>query len=519
MNREATAQSTREAIARKYSEIAILQKQLSVEEINEAAAQQAQQTQPANANVQQYTQNANTPYPAQGITNMTAKNSNILALASSISRFLRAANIPENEPGIQGAMDTILTNVANVDQAEVQAWIDQLQASTTEMEKIKPVMALPPATIQESASLVAHAGENPFAKKDDDKGEDKKDEPKSEEKKEDKSDDKKPTPFEKKDEKKEDKPEEKKEEKSEDKKEAPKSESKSEPKKDAPKKKGKEDEEKESYEMSKSETKGAKKAIKLLEDLIKKEKKEGLGEVEPLEMALKEIKEFLFEEKKDHAGDMGMDMPGLPGMDMPGLGMPGMDKGLDLKDPNKMDILVTGPAVPLPPMGDKPMGAGPALGLEKGLHPITDAKPVGPKTVKPPLMEKAPKVDLAKEMGNTSAFKLNDRVWQKTSGESYEIDDEPGRIVAFAGNGAIVVDWGTDIPTEEKATDLVVAVPVDKEASMFEAPAPTIEEETAMGLGAFTPTSQEVQKVLSGLSFADVMAQHVKGEKIWPFEI
>ena len=115
-----------------------------------------------------------------------------------------------------------------------------------------------------------------------------------------------------------------------------------------------------------------------------------------------------------------------------------------------------------------------------------------------------------KEILPMASFRVNDRVWTKTAGESYEIDDEPGRIVAIAGDKA-VVDWGNDVPCEEKVNDLVAAKAMNGEGTMFDAPPPlTPEQEVVAGMNAFTPTSQEVQKALSTISFADAMASHIK---------
>ena len=101
-------------------------------------------------------------------------------------------------------------------------------------------------------------------------------------------------------------------------------------------------------------------------------------------------------------------------------------------------------------------------------------------------------------------------MWQKQAGENYEIGDEPGRIVAIA-DGKVVVDWGMDdVPTEEKPEDLLIATPIDGEGTIFEQPLSQEEAEVQAGLNAFTPASHEVQKVLSNLSFADVMAEHAK---------
>lgn len=382
-------------------------------------------------------------------------------------------------------------------------------------------------------ALSKTAGENPFAKKDD-KEEKPEDKDEKSDDKEEKKDDKKPAPFEKKDDKKEGKSDDK-EEKKDDKKPAP-----FEKKDD--KKDGKSDDKKESKD-EKKDIDGAKKAIELIEKLIETEEKDGepMEHIVGLKDSIDKLKKFLFEDSEMGMCDIKLD-------DAP---------ALEMKDPNKTDLIVTGPAAPLPPDATNPDG-GPMLGLEKNLHPITDAKPVGPSKPKLPVLDKAPKMDLAKEMGTTAAiksdeakefiskeiahlikdkgytheravgaahaiarqkgfdvpepkkaaaFEVYDRVWAKTAGESYEMDDEPGRIVAIAENGKIIVDWGTDIPTEESQENLVKAQAVDNEGTMFDNP--TIEEEVSEGLSAFAPTSMEVTKALSAISFADAMAQHL----------
>lgn len=450
-----------------------------------------------------------------GVMTVKAAGENMAALLAKMEKAIEEMGLRQRDP-------------QSLDQNErdVVEMADRLKASVESFSQVPPPAVQEPKNLliaeddveqtrrEQSANpaLAKTAGENPFAKKDDDKKEDKGEDKKEEKKDEKKSDDKPSFPAKKDEEKKDDK----KEEKKDDKKPAPfekkddKKEDKSEPKKSESKPEGKKEDKDEKGE--KSDVAEAKKAIKIIEDLLAKEEGEEHGEppahLADLKMALEDVKKFLLGEE----AEMGM-----PGMGDTGMGMPelGLTPSLDMKDPNKIDIVKTGPAVPLPPPGMKPE---PALGLEKNLHPITDALPVGPAKPKLPAIDKKPKVDMAKDMGNTSGLKVNDRVWTKTAGEVYEIDDEPGRVIAIAGS-KIIVDFGDDIPSEMEANELVVAKPVDNEGTMFEAPAPSIEEEASMGLSAFTPVSHEVQKVLSTLSFADVMAQHLKGEKDSPFEI
>ena len=406
---------------------------------------------------------------------MANKNS-ILSVAASVSKFLVVAGMDEASEEAQVMTNTFMQIGLN-DANQIPDILACLDASRTELEK---------------AIGMSKSAEFPFAKKDEPKNEPKldgKDDAKKEEPKDDKKpgfppkkEDKKPNPFEKKDDKKE-------EPKAEPKKE----EHKSEPKHDGPKE--------EHHDEHKDESE-AKEAIELLEKLLADEEKEGepAPHLTELKDALKLVREFLLEEE----GEMH-----LPGMDgLPGLGMPGLGKPnpLDMKDPHKMDIQVAGPAMPLP--APKPE---PALGLDKNLHPL-DAKPLGPKVVKPPVLNKPPMANKPPQIPPAihASLKVNDRVWTKTAGAEYEIDDEPGRIVAIA-NDVAVVDWGNDAPCEEKIEDLVVAKTMNGEGTMFDAPpALTPEQEVVAGMNAFTPTSQEVQKALSTVSFADAMASHIK---------
>ncbi len=436
-------------------QIAELQKKKAEIQARDAASQ-AQPQVPAPAT----TTPLPAPAPGQGLPSMATK-TNLISVAHSISEFFKTAGVDESNEDAR-VLTTALMKIAMDDPNKIDEILRVLDDSRSAL----------------SRALSATAAANPFEKKDD----------KADDKKEEKSEDKREKSEDKKEEKSEDK-----KEKSDDKKPSfpPKEEKKEEPKEkkspEAPKPEGKKDE--------KSDDAEAKKAISIIEKLLEKEEKSGSGDPELVDLrrALEDIKKFLGDEQAP-------------------MGAP----GLEMKDPNKMDILKTGPAVPLPPAASKPeLGKPeePKLGLEKNLHPITDAKPMGPKVVKPP------KMDLAKELGNSPApmaagekkaeFKLHDRVWTKSAGADYEIGDEPGRIVAIA-EGKIIVDWGTDIPTEEIAENLVAAQPVGLEGQVFTEPVVSQEEqEVAEGLTAFTPTSQMVSKALSTISFADEMAKHV----------
>lgn len=382
--------------AKHSAEMAELRKRLADEQARATTVQPlvpAIQTQPSLA-------------PGQGVPTMSTSTAkyNMISVATAISRFLKVAGIDEESKEAKTVINTLMQIGIN-DSNQIPSILKLLDEGKARLEKlinaptstpqdVVPQEPMSTEQIEPKASMTKVAGENPFAKKDDDKGEEKEEKGEKEEPKEKKAnpfekkdkkegDDKKPSfppkKEEKKDDKKEDKPEPKKEEKKDDKKEAP--------KKDAPKKE---------HGDEKKDEKGAKEAIKIIEDLLAKEEKEGEGNphLQELRDALSKMESFLFGEK----GEMGM-----PGMDMPGIGMPGLDKGpaLEMKDPHKEDILKTGPAVPLPPAGMKPEG--PALGLEKNLHPIPTAKPVGPAIKKLPMLDKAPKMDMAKEMGQVSA--------------------------------------------------------------------------------------------------------------------
>lgn len=438
--------------------------------------------------------------------------STVQPVASRIEALFRKANIDPEASDAKAMIEQFSNQIETAcggDAAKCQQILHVLDEG---LKKLNVELPEPVSNPPMPGFTKEQADKPPFMKKD----EEKKEEPKDEEKKEDKKEEgKKPEP------KKDGPPAPDKGDKAEEK--------KSEEKKEAPKKE---------HHDEKPDIDAAKKAIGLLEKVLEKEEKDGESgpHLMGLKEALEKIKEFMGEEKSE-------------------MGSP----ALEMKDPHSEDILKTGPATPLPPGAAKP-----ELGLDKGLHPITDAKPLGPTKPKLPVIE-GPKVDLKKELGASkedeldveakkygpgakktiehkmekmkgedkpqeqklaiaieearekgekvppkkAEFEINDRVWQKQAGENYEIGDEPGRIVAIA-EGKIVVDWGLDdVPTEEKPEDLVKAVPMDTEGTLFSQPSQE-EVEISAGLGAFTPVSHEVQKVLSGLSFADVMAQHIE---------
>ena len=335
-------------------------------------------------------------------------------------------------------------------------------------------------------TLGATAGENPFAKKDDkdekpaddkkeDKGDNKanpfakkddKDEKPADDKKEDKGDNK-ANPFEKKDdkpeEKKDDKPAEKKEDKPAEKKE----EHKSEEKKDEEPKKSKSEKKSE-----KDDLKALKEALKIMEKFLTKEEKSGEAgpEAEIAKEVVEGIKELAGEEVKEKA------------------------EGLDLGAP--MEIGVEGPVEPIEKAGEEPkdMFGAPETDLAKD---VTDTMKPGapmPGAMKPiPTIK--PNLALAK-------FDVNDRVLSRSAEAS---DEDPGKIIAVCANNKYIVDWGTEIPTEEDGRGLM-KIEVAAVNLFNNAPTEEIAAVQPEG-GQMANFDNEETKVLSNMSFADALTR------------
>ena len=342
------------------------------------------------------------------------------------------------------------------------------------------------------STLGVTAGENPFAKKDDEKDEKPSDEKKEDngdkkpapfEKKEDKEkDDKKPAPFEKKEksepkseekkDKKEEKPAGEKEEKPEHKPEhkaEPKSEEHEEPKKSKSEKK-----------EEKNDLKELKEALKIMEKFLSKEEKHGDegGEVEIAKEVVEGIKELTNDESKEK-----------------GMGE-GLDLGMGLGEPT--GLVMEGPEAPIEKAGEEPadMFGEPKNDLAK--EELDTMKPGAPMPGEmKPVPTIKPNLVLAK-------FNEGDRVLLR---EAEANEEDPGKIVAVCANNKYVVDWGTEIPTEEDGKMLIKIETGPAVAGLFgNAPAQEIAAVQGEGnqMAAF---ANEETKVLSGMSFADAMTR------------
>jgi hypothetical protein len=223
-------------------------------------------------------------------------------------------------------------------------------------------------------------------------------------------------------------------------------------------------------------------------------------------------------------GDAGLDM-GKP-LDIMAPKGPEMGKpAVDTKDPHKEDIVKTGPAVPLPEKGmpgkpaDKPLVDDLGLDAFEGVwNKPAEPKKVGPKVVKPvkvgPAVPAEKPLPVSEKPLPAMAFKINDRVWLKQGGEGYTIGDEPGRIVAIAGENEVVVDWGyDDIPTKENINDLERPLPEDNVDLFAETPETDATlftdqpNQTAMTAEPVaTPATAE--QALAQASFADMLSKH-----------
>lgn len=315
------------------------------------------------------------------------------------------------------------------------------------------------------------AGDNPFAKKDDSKPEgDKPEEKKGDEKPEG-------------DEPKGDKPEAKKDDKKPEgekkkspfppnKKDGPKDDKKSPaaPKKDGPK------------DDKGDEKDTAEEAKELLEELKKMNVMKG-DDLE-LDKAIEMLEKLI---SGDEAGKPSM--PGMP-PEMPGM------------KPMKMDILpMPGPKAPAKP------GMPPA---KPGMPPAKPGMP--PMGLKPPMAPHASWV-----IENTSGFKLGERVWPvETIGSLGHVGDEPGRIVSFAADGTIIVDWGDEIPTQVAATDIVAVKDVAGEDDMFSAADFTsASNESGIDISSIPDelfAKNECEAVLSKLSLKDMLTPLAEDE-------
>lgn len=315
------------------------------------------------------------------------------------------------------------------------------------------------------ASLGATAGENPFAKKDEDKKEDKPEGDKKAnpfEKKDDKSEDKKEEKSEKKDEKSEEKSEKKEDKKDE--KSEPKEEKSEEPKKSK-------SEEKREKKEEKDDLKALKEALKIMEKFLSKEEKEGeTGEVAKAREVVETIKELAGEEVKEAAGDA----VALPPMDMK---MEGPESPIEKAGEEPKDMF-----------GDKDLAKEPMDTMKPGAPMEGGMKPIP--TIKPTLA-------LAK-------FVVGDRVLSRSAEVS---DEDPGKVIAVCANNKYVIDWGTEVPTEEDGKMLIKVDAAAEPKGLFtNAPAQEIEAAQPEG-GQMAAYDNEETRVLSNMSFADALTR------------
>lgn len=305
------------------------------------------------------------------------------------------------------------------------------------------------------------ADENPFAKKDEKHD--------GSEEKEDKGGDGKKPPFppKKKDGPKDDGKDEKKDEPKKDK--AP-----SFPKKEhAPKKHDGHDEHGEEGDVKKAE-----KAKKLLEELKKSESLEG-EDHKSLDEAIEMLEEFINEEEGEEHGEEPPMKPGMKPMDhkMPPM-PPAAHPGAPGMKPMQMDVVKPG----MPPAG----------------------------VPKPP-MAMAPHSSSWVIENRHAGYKIGDRVWPIESlGNLGHVGDEPGRIVSFAEDGTILVDWGGDEPLSTQAEDVIAVKDVGGEDSLFdEAEFSENSNIARMDVGAISDEESarvEAEAVLSKLSLKDMMS-------------
>lgn len=305
------------------------------------------------------------------------------------------------------------------------------------------------------------ADENPFAKKDDKSdGAEKK-----EDKKDDKGGDGKKPPF----------PPKKKDGPKDDKKDEPKKDEKKAP--SAPKKdKAPEKHDAPKHDGPHDEEADIEKAEEILKNLEELKKAEGLEHEDhkSLDEAILMVKKFLGEE--EHEMKPGMPPHGAP-MEPK---MPGAPK------PMKMDIVPPGaPKMPAKP-GMPPAGA-----------------------PKPPMMP--PHASSWVIENRRAGYKIGDRVWPIESlGNLGHVGDEPGRIVSFAEDGTLLVDWGGDEPLSTQAEDVIAVKDVGGEESLFDEAEFSADSNIAgMDVGAIPDEESakaEAEAVLSKLSLKDMMS-------------
>jgi hypothetical protein len=90
-------------------------------------------------------------------------------------------------------------------------------------------------------------------------------------------------------------------------------------------------------------------------------------------------------------------------------------------------------------------------------------------------------------------------------GNPENIGDEPGRVIAFSDE-KVVVDWGDDIPTEERPRELVIADSAEGENGLFLQPG----SENAVISGEASPETEtdvraEIEEILSKTSIQDLL--------------
>jgi len=497
---------------------------------------------------------ANAPKQQVTITNPAYQAGNVAPFSPSVGTQPAAPGV-----GIISAGATSMFNSPENLQriADLMSKADSGQPIDEVMEEIRKATGLDRDAFWSSISSIGKSSsENPFASDDD--GE------KGDEKEESKVDDK-ANPFAKKEDNDEDKGEDEGED-SDDKSESPKKEEKKEEKKDK-----KEDEEEiETPEWEKRDIKMAKKALELLEKLMKREKKEGeMPQAEELKQAIDFIEKFLAAEKGEVSkGSEDMAVIEKTGPDVP----PAMEGlALPLPEPMKEDeegmkvIDLAPPVLPLiaahatgephtHAIPDKKadavietMKGAPHIGdvasvVEKGVPakpqpryelqnkpPVKKAAQNDPPTGNEPdaipadQMPESTSNVLSKSDGDESpkesSFKLHDRVWRKSDFESgFEtVGDEPGRIVDF-GNGKAIVDWGNDIPTEENMNELVLVSSASGEDLMFAPEKTSAEPELEPVHANRGPMSgaSEVELVLRETSLYDILAKQAKDNEVIP---